>query len=705
MGKGWLIRSLAIVFLLVFVCCYADAAPPQVIATNPPNGAVGVRPDIDTIQILLDKPITMENISPTSNCITLSDNWPATVVSVIGFDGLLYHFERMTRGTDLPLGSQVRLTLNPPGAGSNCFRDEEGTLLPTYELSFTVRQNPEDPPIEPQVVSADPPMGATGVDPNISSVSITFSKPMAESTDSRLGAWFFSYAWGPGVRSWSPDGRTLNYTRADAATPLPAGQTVIFILNWELSMRLQDTDGNVLPEYSYYFTTEGDSKAFWENYSNVTITKIPENPSKGFYWPYYLSIPNSLQDPSVLFVEPNNSGYPALDHVFHDAKAAELLYHRTARVNATWGLHVPILVPTFPRSYGIYTQSGNLWLPHDCNCPELERADLQLIAMIDDAKERLRSMGHIIGNKVFMNGFSASCGFTGMFTIIHPELTKAAACGGGLPDEYDPQRISTLEALIGSPIDLQSYFNVPLYLYMGDQDSNYDADLWLLTRQFYESAGARTQLVLYPGVGHTITEQMWSDLKNWFYRHNTLFSDISTTDYWAYDYILAIYNAHITTGYGDGRYGPEDDVTREQMAAFIVRAKEGEPAANYCDSGTAFPDVTPDMWSCKYIKKLKELGITTGYQDGTYGPYDLVPREQMAAFIIRAVEGEPPANYCDSGSLFPDVTPDMWSCRYIKRLKELGITTGYGDGRYGPYDPVTRAQMAAFLARAFLGMQ
>jgi hypothetical protein len=47
----------------------------------------------------------------------------------------------------------------------------------------------------------------------------------------------------------------------------------------------------------------------------------------------------------------------------------------------------------------------------------------------------------------------------------------------------------------------------------------------------------------------------------------------------------------------------------------------------------------------------------------------------------------------------------MWSCRYIKRLKELGITTGYGDGRYGPYDLVTRAQMAAFLARAFLGMQ
>ena len=171
---------------------------------------------------------------------------------------------------------------------------------------------------------------------------------------------------------------------------------------------------------------------------------------------------------------------------------------------------------------------------------------------------------------------------------------------------------------------------------------------------------------------------------------------------WAFYYINAIYNAHITKGYGDGRYGPEDLVNREQMAAFIVRAREGEPPLDYCDSGSLFPDVTPDMWSCRYIKRLKELAITTGYGDGRYGPYYFVPREQMAAFLVRAVEGEPPLDYCYSGSPFPDVTPDMWSCRYIKRLKELAITTGYGDGRYGPYYFATRSQMAAFLTRAFL---
>jgi len=76
----------------------------------------------------------------------------------------------------------------------------------------------------------------------------------------------------------------------------------------------------------------------------------------------------------------------------------------------------------------------------------------------------------------------------------------------------------------------------------------------------------------------------------------------------------------------------------------------------------------------------------------------------MAAFIVKAIEGPPPENYCDSGIPFPDVTAGMWSCGYIKRLKELGIASGYEDGSYGPWDAVTRAQMAVFLSRAFLGL-
>ena len=111
-------------------------------------------------------------------------------------------------------------------------------------------------------------------------------------------------------------------------------------------------------------------------------------------------------------------------------------------------------------------------------------------------------------------------------------------------------------------------------------------------------------------------------------------------------------------------------------------------------------------WAYEYIVAIYDEGITTGCSTNPlrYCPQDDVTREQMAAFIVRAVEGEPPANYCATGSPFQDVSPGSIFCKYIKRLSELGIATGCGDGNYCPNDTVTRAQMAAFLARAFLEM-
>lgn len=166
-------------------------------------------------------------------------------------------------------------------------------------------------------------------------------------------------------------------------------------------------------------------------------------------------------------------------------------------------------------------------------------------------------------------------------------------------------------------------------------------------------------------------------------------------------YINAIYEEGITVGCGNGDYCPSMLVTRGQMAAFIIRSIYGENFSYTMEP--YFSDVPSNHTFFKYVQKMKDAGITA--VTGTYNVDGTVPREQMAAFLVRAVEGEPPDNYCDSGSLFPDVTPDMWSCRYIKRLKELGITKGYQDGRYGPYDLVPRDQMAAFLARAFLWME
>jgi glucose/arabinose dehydrogenase len=182
------------------------------------------------------------------------------------------------------------------------------------------------------------------------------------------------------------------------------------------------------------------------------------------------------------------------------------------------------------------------------------------------------------------------------------------------------------------------------------------------------------------------------------------FSDIPS-DFWAEEYTERLFCNKITTGCSSEplNYCPGKAVTRKQMAAFIIRAVEGEPEGECTEP--PFSDVLVDNFFCVFIKRMKELGITSGFGDGTFRPNESVSRAQVAAFIVRALEGEPPGDYCVSSSPFLDVSSGHWACRYIKRLLELGITTGCGNGNYCPGSNVTRAEMAAFLARAFLNMQ
>jgi len=179
-----------------------------------------------------------------------------------------------------------------------------------------------------------------------------------------------------------------------------------------------------------------------------------------------------------------------------------------------------------------------------------------------------------------------------------------------------------------------------------------------------------------------------------------VFTDIPA-DFWAYDYVMALYNAGITTGYIDGTYRPSQNVSRSQMAAFIVRAKFGE---DFSYSTTQhFSDMPDTHWAFKYVQKMYDEGITTGYPDGTFRSSQNVTRGQMATFIIKALFGD-----SFSYTLIPyfsDVPDTHWAFKYVQKMYDGGITTGYADGTCRPSQNVSRAQMAAFIARALLGME
>jgi thermitase len=144
----------------------------------------------------------------------------------------------------------------------------------------------------------------------------------------------------------------------------------------------------------------------------------------------------------------------------------------------------------------------------------------------------------------------------------------------------------------------------------------------------------------------------------------------------------------ITTGCAADRFCPTQAVTREQMASFLVRALS-LPA-----TGTDFfADDAASVHQAD-INRLAASGITGGCAAGRFCPTQAVTREQMASFLVRALRL--PATGTD---FFGDDAASIHQAD-INRLAASGITGGCAPGRFCPGGLVTREQMAAFLQRA-----
>jgi hypothetical protein len=185
-----------------------------------------------------------------------------------------------------------------------------------------------------------------------------------------------------------------------------------------------------------------------------------------------------------------------------------------------------------------------------------------------------------------------------------------------------------------------------------------------------------------------------------YHRWSTIFSDV-LADHWASSYILRLYNAGITSGClaSPLSYCPEDNVTRAQMAVFLLVAEHGTGYTPPLATGL-FNDVPADNGFAKWIEQLSTEGITGGCGNGNYCPNAPVTREQMAVFLLVAEHGTgyiPPA----ATGIFSDVPADDPFAPWIERLAAEGITSGCSGGRFCPQTPVTRAQMAVFLVATF----
>lgn len=218
---------------------------------------------------------------------------------------------------------------------------------------------------------------------------------------------------------------------------------------------------------------------------------VDADPNAGFEYPYFLYAPATTQrpEPRPILVETNNTGQSDDDFEPHLNDADSRITSGIGR-NVADGLGVPFLVPAFPRprsiDAGVHALDA-LTLGKDNG--DLERVDLQLLAMVEDARDRLADHGLDISDELLLNGFSASGNFLDRFAALHPDQVLSLTAGGlnGMPilptdeavDMSGEQRelpyhvgVSDLTALTGSGFDLDAFADINRFLYMGELDMN-----------------------------------------------------------------------------------------------------------------------------------------------------------------------------------------------------------------------------------------
>ncbi|MGC2238387.1 MAG: hypothetical protein WA584_19690 [Pyrinomonadaceae bacterium] len=289
------------------------------------------------------------------------------------------------------------------------------------------------------------------------------------------------------------------------------------------------------------------------------IIKVEAQAAKGFAYPYYLYVPPALRDAKAqkqvhtILVIPNNTGKIDDDLSVHEADVKK----RMAQNGAIAGLlNTAILMPVFPRpktDWQIYTHA----LDRDSMLTgknEYKRFDLQLVAMIDDARSRLKADKLKFDKRVLITGFSASGMFANRFTFLHPDRVKAAAIGspGGWAiaptDKYKEKTLrypigtGDFKAVSGEKFDLKKLRKVPLFIFLGDQDENdslvftdgyetEDKDLvfelfgktpverWEISKTLYRENKLNAEFKLYPNVKHTVTVEMRDDIRAFFMKY------------------------------------------------------------------------------------------------------------------------------------------------------------------------------------------
>ena len=166
---------------------------------------------------------------------------------------------------------------------------------------------------------------------------------------------------------------------------------------------------------------------------------------------------------------------------------------------------------------------------------------------------------------------------------------------------------------------------------------------------------------------------------------------------WYYDAVQYVYENGLMDGTGGGAFSPAATTTRGMVVTILYRLA-GQPTSA---STSAFSDVAVGQWYSDAVSWASANGIVSGYGDGTFGPNDTVTREQLAAILYRFAQTQSEdvtqtgalSSFTDGGDTA------QWAQSAMSWAVGNGLISGKGNGVLDPQGTATRAEVAAILAR------
>jgi hypothetical protein len=202
-------------------------------------------------------------------------------------------------------------------------------------------------------------------------------------------------------------------------------------------------------------------------------------------------------------------------------------------------------------------------------------------------------------------------------------------------------------------------------------------------------------------VGNFAAAPSYSTQKVWTLHVGGSFADVPTASGFYPSIETVLHNGVTAGCGDGTTFCPGDSVTRQQMAVFLLKSLEGASYVPPACTVATFGDVPCASPFAPWINELAARGVTAGCGGGNYCPTDPTSRQQMAVFLLKTKEGSsyvPPA--CTVAT-FGDVPCSSPFAPWIYELVARGVTAGCGGGNYCPTASVARQQMAVFLVKTF----